>query len=653
MPETFSSLTNAYRIARSKENAPTFWQLAPTLLIPLWSEGQSVRPAGTPLARFAVRTQVSGDRREALWLPAGSKLDVEAALELGDKLRFAVGLPDLIEEPTDGADPAESIDVDEELSFDVEFQLIWTPFDGDPVTLDSHFLSMAPPAEGDRKEPWVEREVVVTKELVGTGALTWQTLGRWPVPAAIGEPRLVRAGAKADPRLNLILYVIDTLRPDHLSCYGARNPTSPRIDALADEGFRFENFYAVAPWTRPTTATVLTGFYPSWHGMGFELPLPLSFETMAETLAKNGYSTWAAVANPQVGGASLQFSQGFGRFVDHTAIGNASDGPAPATSRQLNSTALPWLAANGDEPFFLYLHSLDPHTPYAPPSVATSPFGRDYRGPMYRSSMRRKHLLESADQIGPVDLRYIEDVYDNEILYQDRQIGVLVDHLREHELLDETAIVILSDHGEEFRDHGDWNHGYRMWEEQLRVPLILWIPESERERRGVHPRVITELVSQVDLLPGILDFLGAKDDFPRQGSSWLPLVSGNPAELLPLFAEDFQTWDGDSIGSFRQDNYKLIWTRFDADQRDEVKLFDLALDPSEQEDLAASKPELVRELEEARDALVRYTSRVRDRLDEAGFGNVEPAQADSEPAALTESEVRELEALGYLQGHDD
>ena len=648
-PQSFVRAKNAFRHARAEESSRPSWDLHPVLLSPLWSESLVAPPAEAPLSRFLVRTQVRGDRRPAVWLPAGSRLSMKLELEADDLLRFAIGLPDVTPYEEAQAEASET----DELAFDVGFQISWSRPNRETVQLFSSSVAMQAPTSTSSPRPWSGRELVISAADAGTGFLEFSTSGKWPVPAAFADPRILRYEASTNSRLNLIVYVIDTLRPDHLSMYGSRNPTSPRMDQLAVEGFRFDNFYAIAPWTRPTTATILTGYYPSWHGMGYELPLPLRLETMAESFLNKGYSTWAAVANPQVGGASLQFSQGFGRFVDHTGIGDPSDGPKPATSKQLNTTAAPWLIEFGDEPFFLYLHSLDPHSPYAPPPDAEAPFGRDYRGPMFRKSLRRQQLLDSAELIGEEDLAYIEDVYDNEVRYQDRQIGVLVDTLRNLELLEETAIVILSDHGEEFMDHGDWNHGYRMWEEQLRVPLVVWLPERERIRRGLEPRLVKELVSQVDLLPGLLDLFEFEDEFPRQGKSWLPLLEGRDAELLPLYAEDFQTWEGDQIGSFRRDNYKLIWTHFEEGDRVVPQLFDLAKDPKELTDLASERPELVRELLRDRDALVRYHSLVGERLNRAGYDDVRPPRTDAEPAPLTEQEVIELEALGYLQGHDD
>ncbi|MFT5284763.1 MAG: arylsulfatase A-like enzyme [Planctomycetota bacterium] len=615
------------------------WKTHDVFQLPLWKESGSLAPENETFENVLVCSQINGDRRPGFLLAGGSELELEFALKPGDQLRFAVGLPDLDSDGTPIANVTET---------EVRFQVSWLPEKGAAQELDNITVIRIP----DVPRGWQTREVKFDAAQRGPGKLLFRTTGDEPVPAVFADPRIVHAEAPIDARFNLVVYVIDTLRADHLSTYGSRNPTSPRIDKLAEEGFRFDQFYAIAPWTRPTTASILTGYYPDWHGMGWELPLPFSLETMAESLAKSGYSTWAAVANPQVGGPTLQFSQGFHRFVDHTGIGVPSDGKRAATSRQLNSTVLPWLAANGDEPFFLYLHSLDPHTPYAPPPDAEAPFGRGYRGPMFEQSLRRKQLLASADEIGEADVAYIEDVYDNEILYQDRQIGVLLDALEQHGLMEETIFLVLSDHGEEFRDHDDWNHGYRMWEELLRVPLIVWLPERERTRLNATARVIPEVVSQVDLLPGLMELLQIKDDFPRQGRSWLPLLNGEPADLLPFLAQDFQTWEGVEIGSFRLGDYKLTWTRFEDPDREVYELYDLERDPGEQTNLFEQEPERVQELLSSRDAMLQFNTRIRGRLSAKGLDHVLPASGAEEPAALTEEEILNLEALGYTQGRE-
>ncbi len=567
--------------------------------------------------RVLARTDLGGDRRAGLWLPVPSSAEFRVEAGAATHLRTSVGV--------DGEGEA-------------LFRITW-------IQADEELVLDAVRREGG---PWLDRDIPLPPSVRGTGILRFETLGEVPLSATFADPRLIASPSKVD-RPNVLVYLIDTLRADHLSCYGASNPTSPHLDRLAAEGFFFTDFSAVASWTRPTTATVLTGYYPDWHGMGRESPLPTSLETLAESFAKAGYSTWAAVANVQVAGKGLCFEQGFHRFVDNTGIGaDVEQRAAQASSRLLNATAFPWLREHGDEPFFLYLHSLDPHTPYAPPPQAASPFGRDYEGPLREVSLRRATLLEQAE-LDPADVQYVRDVYDNEIHYQDTQIGELLALLEELELDGNTIVVILSDHGEEFGEHGDWNHGYRMWEELLRVPLIVWLPEPLRRKMDLSPRRIDASVSQVDFLPGLLELAGVRDGFPRQGRSWFPLLRGSEAGLLPYFGEDYQTWEGDEIGAFRRDGHKLIWNVDHGAGSVREMLFDLKQDPGETNDLAETETSLLERLRHERDALGAQAARVRSRLVEAGYPHVLPADAEAAPKVrLDRRAMQELQALGYL-----
>lgn len=589
-----------------------------------------------------LRSEIEGDRRAAFWLPSPSRLDFEVALDGGDRLRLAVGVPD--DPPTRRAGSVAGSDPDVEArDEEVTFRVTWRPNGGDVVVLDE--------VQGvTHGVPWNDRELVVGAELAGEGVLRFETDGRRPWPAAFADPRIVRGGPAGPERPNLLVYLIDTLRADHLGCYGYERDTSPRIDALAADGFRFDNFQAVASWTRPATATLLTGFYPNWHGMGRRSPLPLSLDTLAETMDQNGYSCWATVANAQVGSRVLRFDQGFHRFVtEYTGVPGGTAARETSSSQGINADILSWLDQSRDEPFFLYLHSIDPHTPYRPPADAESPFGRDYDGRLKGKDVDLSLLTEMQAQMDGLDHAYVRALYDNEILHQDRQIGVLLDALEARGLLDDTVVMIISDHGEEFYEHGNWNHGYRMWEEQLRVPFVLWIPERLRQEWDLSPRLVPEIVSQVDFLPGLLDLMRLTDPFPRQGRSWRPLLEGRQAGLRDYFGVDYQTWEGDEIGAFRRGEYKLIWNRDTVADTVREQLFHLGADPREQTDLAGSQPEIIQALRSHRDRLLTEIDAVRGRLRDAGLDQVVPAGSTPGGEVQLEGEaLRELRALGYI-----
>ena len=588
-------------------------------------DGTETRVAGEGHALRA-RMELRGERRTGFWLPTDSELELNLEADSPRLLRFAAGIPEDPHLP-----PAEELEralrgVSSE-DREATLRVLWRGAGPTFELVDEISLR-----EG---EGWAERQVQLP-EGTADGTLRFESTGAPGTPVGVAEPRLVPGGDAPPAQPNVILYLVDTLRADHLSSYGSRHTTTPHLDRLAEDGFRFDRFYAIASWTRPTTATLFTGAWPAWHLTGRDRPLPLRFTTLAESLEGAGYSTWAAVSNPQVSASGLQFEQGFQRFVTHERVGENGE---QATSTQIQSVLQPWLHEFKDEPFFLFLHSLDPHTPYAPPEDAERPYGQDYEGILQGEPLRRFRILQLQERLGASDRQYIEDMYDNEIQHQDVEIGRLVETLETEGLLERTILILVSDHGDEFYEHGDWNHGYRMWEELLRVPLIVWIPPEIRRLRGLTPRVIDATLSQVDFLPGFLDLLGIEDPEPRQGTSWLPLLRGEPVEFAPYIGQDYQCWEGSEIGAFRSGSYKLIWNLDDAGNVLTERLYDLATDPGEQHDLAAAEPDRLASVRQERDEFLANTTRAW------------PLPAASGSAArdtLDAEALRQLEALGYV-----
>jgi len=559
---------------------------------------QDDSPFGLAFRRASIR----GDRRVSFWLPAPSRLETHARLAEGDLLRFAVGSP---EEP-------DATDVERMApGTRVTYRVLWERGRREQVVLDEVVVT------GDAR--WTNREVRVDASRAGDGVLCFETSA--PVrttPAAFADPRIVRAASDAPPP-NVLVYVVDSLRADHLSCYGARNPTSPRIDGLARDGFRFEAFGAVAPRTGPATASLLTGYFPNWHGVGRSLPLPPSLRTLAEALAGAGYSTWAAVSSPEIGGSQLGFDQGFHRFVDHEGVESALAGVEAASSTRVNATVLPWLDRVSPEPLLLYVHALDPRAP--------------------------RELEALGNSLAAEDRAMVENAYDDQIRHLDRELGLLLDGLDRRGLLENTVVLVLSDHGVELFEHGGSGHGYRMWEELLHVPLIVWVPPPLRVRWDLVGRAIDAPVSQVDFLPGLLELIGVEDDFPRQGRSWRPFLDGESATLRPFVGVDYRTREGGEVGAYRSAQYKLLWNASAASTRERV--FDLERDPGERRDLASDHPELLGRLRMERDALLVTLLEVSERLAEAGLEHVVPAPADAEPLELDANLLRALRSLGY------
>jgi arylsulfatase A-like enzyme len=298
---------------------------------------------------------------------------------------------------------------------------------------------------------------------------------------------------------NVLLLVIDTQRADHLSLYGYPRNTSPRLDRLARESVVFENAYANSTWTLPTHATMFTGRLPFEHRAGVigRSRLDGQFETLAEALGKQGYATGAFVANVFWVGRHTGLRRGFHRYEDF--YGNIGDGfartaigrrisydvlphagivelPGRKSAEDINRALLRWLDRKGDRPFFAFANYFDVHTPLLPPP----PYAGSYSGLSERE--RRTYAigleeLEGADTPPSADsLEAFVDLYDESIRYLDSQVGALVDSLAARGILDNTLVIVTSDHGESWGEHGLMFHAHSLYRELTHVPLIIRFP---------------------------------------------------------------------------------------------------------------------------------------------------------------------------------
>jgi len=320
-------------------------------------------------------------------------------------------------------------------------------------------------------------------------------------------------------RPNLVVYLIDTLRADHLGCYGYARPTSPAIDAFAREGVLFEKARAQSSWTRPAVATILTGLQPITHQtQNSNERLPAAIETVAERLRAAGYLTAMITTNGNVAGR-FGFRQGFERF-DYLPEDEASP-ELHVLSDVVDRHAESFLARRDPaRPFFLLLHTTDPHDPYAPREPFRSRLAPGV--PLAAGSAARLRELEAAG--GALAAGAIEPIvalYDAEIAQNDAAFGALLGRLEAAGLAATTAVMLLSDHGEEFLEHGGWTHGKTLYEEQLRIPLLLRLPGGEAA--GLRSEGIAE---QIDVAPTLLDLAGLTVPAEWPGESLLPGIRG-------------------------------------------------------------------------------------------------------------------------------
>jgi arylsulfatase A-like enzyme len=425
-------------------------------------------------------------------------------------------------------------------------------------------------------------------------------------------------------RPDLLVYVVDTLRADRLGLYGDPRPTSPRLDAFAKRALVFEDAWAQASWTRPATASMLTGLHPAQHGALRETQaLAPDQVTLAELLAAQGYRCGAFVANHLVGGR-YGFDQGFHSW-------NAGDpGLYGASASELGERALEWLDA-GEGPSLLYLHTMEPHSPYDPPADAMAPFELPgYQGDRdTRALLRLGQLGELSEQ----GLAFLEARYAGEIRTNDAAFGELLDALERRGRLERTLVVFVSDHGEELLDHGGTEHAKTLYQELLRVPLLVGLPGSARRAER-----IPDPVQQIDLLPTLLGLLALDPPPGLPGRDLSARWLGQAAEARPpplLFAEErFTVTDKLAV---RSGSLKLILNNDGTDLwrgGTHVELYDLAEDAAEGRNLVGARP-----VGEAflRQELERFRRRHAER------------SAEAAPLELTPEELEQLRALGYVQ----
>ena len=302
-----------------------------------------------------------------------------------------------------------------------------------------------------------------------------------PAISGVSEVRTETASSvkaeESSKHLNLIIVSIDTLRQDHLGSYGYIRPTSPNLDAFAAEGIRFANAYSTAPWTLPSHHSLITGQYPSKHGAdtspvftGTVDKLPEERITLAEVMKDAGYST-AAFTSADLLGTPFGFDQGFDT-IDSRGRGEGLAGRWDLAKN--------WLDEQEQEPFLLFLHCFDVHG-YQSPVPYQERFVRPYSGhlrSLYEDRRRfmRKVVSNGFYSLGAADIGFMIDLYDAAIAYVDDTFEKIRSDLEEQALWENSVVLVLSDHGEEFWDHGGTGHGFTFFEEQLRIPALLEDP---------------------------------------------------------------------------------------------------------------------------------------------------------------------------------
>lgn len=405
---------------------------------------------------------------------------------------------------------------------------------------------------------------------------------------------------------NVILISMDTTRSDFLSCYGYGRQTTPNIDALAKQGILFENTISPQPFTLPAHSSMLTGTVPPYHGVLDNKDYKLGEDNLllSEILKANGFTT-AGFVSSFVLDSQFGLDQGFDVYDDQFDSVQVSDEGAERRGDKTTDRVIKWLEEKRGRKNFVFLHYFDPHFQYNAPEPFKSRFGD--------SQLQQNYLDENA--------------YAAEVAFTDHCIGRVIAKLKELDMYDTSLIIVTSDHGEALGDHGEQTHGYFIYQETVKVPLIVKLPALNKARR------ITQVTGLVDIVPTVCSLLGIDSPADIQGKDLSPYLLGQlePYVGRHVYTQSLRptTYMASALLGVVDDNYKYI-------QTSRPELYDLAKDPKELNNLAEDEPNRVRIMKDMLSQILKETVR------EDEF---------SRSQSFLDAEARKrLESLGYVGG---
>ncbi len=445
-----------------------------------------------------------------------------------------------------------------------------------------------------------------------------------PVQKAAGD-----LGAK-----NLVLVLIDTLRADKLDIYNPETRVrTPYLSRLSKEAMTFEKALAPENWTKPSIATLLTGLYPTTHDTKDDrAKLPSTVTTIQEHLKSLGFVTAGFVANGYVSD-KFGFRRGFDTWTNYVREGKRN------RAQFVIEDAASWLQKKTDDkPFFLYVHTIDPHVPYIPPNKYLKMYDvGPYNGPVKGSATAKlaEQIKTHRVKLDDRDKMRFEALYDGEISYHDDQLVHLQEKLADTGLLEDTLLIVTSDHGEEFFEHGMVGHGHSLYEELIHVPLLIRLPGSDARTPGDGPTTAAE-VSLADVFPTACELLGIECPGEVEGESLVTLLKG---ERAPFPSAEFSEFMGGQRAA-RMGRYKLIL------RGDRMTLFDLKRDPRETADASDLNPIALTAM---RDVLGAHLGRFSHSPSPKGKKGEKPLHKAKKAVIDPETE-KQLKALGYMGG---
>ncbi len=443
---------------------------------------------------------------------------------------------------------------------------------------------------------------------------------------------------------NVVLISVDTLRADHITCYGYHRPTTPRIDRLAADGVVFLNTISSTSWTLPAHAALFTGLADTVHACtNTDKSLHPSRHTLAERLGEVGYATAGFFSGPYLHPV-FGLAQGFQIYQDctsyadfNTATATANDtieGPAvwqrssrDVTNPTVYNAVSNWLQHNTRRPFLLFIHLWDAHYDFIPPPPDATMFDAADTGTITGENFRENPRV--VPEMPQRDLDHLIALYDGEIAWTDAHVGKILDDLEVLDLNDSTIIVLTSDHGTAFFEHGQKGHRNTLYDELIRIPLVIRYPKAIPA--GLR---IEEQARLIDVLPTLLDLIGLPRSDDMMGQTLTPLFSGGRlARSVPAVSELFSL--GLNLRSNRRNEYKLIYD----EKNSQGVVFDLRVDPAEQSVLKDTDSPVVKAAVRDRQWTAAWIRSFRKALP------IVPTTSQIPPQVL-----QQLKTLGYIGG---
>jgi choline-sulfatase len=486
---------------------------------------------------------------------------------------------------------------------------------------------------GTATSSWSDQTADLSRFAGQTVRVDLRAEGNGPGRLAWSSPRILvpeRAERSLKPAENVIVLVVDTLRADKLRPFNPQTRVeTPAVDRFASEGVVFELAQSPENWTKPAVASILTGLHPQTHQQKTgEAALPSSALLLSEHLKDNGFATGSFIANGYVSDR-FGFDQGWDDYTNYIREGGSTE------ARDVFDAAGNWIEAHKDERFFAYIQTIDPHVPYDPPGEFVGMYDPSEYDGQVRPRMTGD-LLEKAKRRPPEvvfdarDKRRIEALHDGEITQHDRFFGAFLERLAALGVSEDTLIVVTSDHGEEFDDHGSWGHGHSVYQELLHVPLMFRLPN--RLPAGAK---VSHAVSTLDVSSTVTELLGVPAMPHNEGHALVGLMLGDAPAQPPVAFSDFQ----DDRRVVTTDRWKLV-LRGNLTST----MFDLAKDPKEQVELDASAFPIGRRY--ARMLLGQFLG-ATNRGDWLSADQKGGTQLQRENAEMDDTIRDQLRALGY------